>query len=139
MAVVCVGVGLFIIGFETGPGYVEKIAVKYPLFGTHIDSYRALFWVLASESFPDRIRDSGSSLSNILQWLFNLIIALIFPVLQESIGPSNIFWVFMGIALASVFYFVFLFAETKDRQIGASIKNSEVVLDEKSPTMAEQA
>jgi len=42
-------------------------------------------------------------------------------VLQGAIGPSNIFWIFTGIALLSVFYFVFIFTETMYQQIGASI------------------
>ena len=62
---------LFILGFESGPG--------------------PLFFVMASQDFPADLVDQGTSVANILLWLFNIMIAFFFPLLTDSVGPAFTF------------------------------------------------
>eukprot|EP00756_Hemistasia_phaeocysticola_P006372 Hpha_TRINITY_DN13795_c0_g2::TRINITY_DN13795_c0_g2_i1::g.142822::m.142822 len=68
--------GLYILGFEIGPG--------------------CLFWVYLPELAP-----AGSPLfafCNSLQWLFTLLVTFLFPPLQEAVG-GYVFWFFAVPAL----------------------------------------
>ena len=66
---------LFVLAFESGPG--------------------PLFFVVASESFPIKLKTVGISLANALAWISNIILILIFPTLINLIGST---WVFMILA-----------------------------------------
>lgn len=72
-AVCIVLLGLYILGFEVGPG--------------------ALFWVVVGELFPPEVASIGFSLVNTLQWILNLAVTFLFPPLQKSMD-NNVFYLF---------------------------------------------
>jgi len=77
---VIVGLALFLLGFEMGPG--------------------CLFWVLANEIFPRSFSELGASYTNIAQWGFNLLVSSTFI----SIPPLYSFWIFAGIGVVCTVY-----------------------------------
>jgi SP family arabinose:H+ symporter-like MFS transporter len=77
-AVVLIGLALFLLGFEMGPG--------------------CLFWVLVNELFPMDIRDNASSIINTLQWGFNLLITSVAPLMLRNIGV-NTFFIYGGVGI----------------------------------------
>ena len=72
---------LFILGFEVGPG--------------------PLFFVIASDSFPQSVLHAGLSLTNQLAWLCNILITFLFPLLSTAIGSAGTFGIFLFICIAS--------------------------------------
>jgi len=87
---VSVGLAVFILGFEIGPG--------------------CLFWVLANEIFPRSFSDLGASYTNIVQWGFNLLVSSTFALLQpESLG----FYLFGGFGVICTIY-LFFFLRVSD-------------------------
>jgi len=92
-----IGLALYILGFEGGPG--------------------CLFWVVVSEAFPPHIRGAGNSFCNIVQWGFNLLISTTFPIVKNALGSGRIdiiFYVYGGIGVICVFFLTLMQKETKD-------------------------
>lgn len=74
-------------------------------------------WVLISEIFPNRIRGAAVSVAVSALWIACFILTFTFPVLKDSIGMANTFWVYAAICLAG-FVFVFLkVPETKGKTL----------------------
>jgi MFS family permease len=84
---VSVGLFLFIAGFEAGIG--------------------CLFYVLCNEIFDKNVRAEGASLVNVLQWMFNLLVSTLFPLMFSSaLGESGTFFMFASFGLFCAFYFL---------------------------------
>jgi len=90
--VVLVGLALFLLGFEMGPG--------------------CLFWVLVNELFPMDIRDNASSIINTLQWGFNLLITSIAPVMLLSPLGEKTFFVYGAVGIVVLIVLQFKLTET---------------------------
>jgi len=92
-----IGVGIclliFIAGFEAGVG--------------------CLFWVLVNEIFDERVRDAGSSMANVLQWGFNLVVSSLFQLFFNEVGQSITFYIFGGIGVVCSIYMAIALPETK--------------------------
>jgi len=76
--VIAVGLGLFLLGFETGPG--------------------CLFWVLINEVFDPEVREQANGFMNLLQWGFNLAVLSTYPFLF-TINFSFPFFLYGGIGV----------------------------------------
>ena len=50
-------------------------------------------------------------------WSFNLVVALTFLVLVENLGPSNTFWLYAVVSIASFAFSYYLVPETKGRTL----------------------
>ncbi|MFG1793250.1 sugar porter family MFS transporter [Nocardia sp. NPDC049149] len=91
------GVLLFIVGFTFGFG--------------------ALVWVYAGESFPARLRSTGSSAMLTSDLVANAIVAGAFLTMLESLGGAGTFVVFGVFALLGFAFVYKLAPETKGRQL----------------------
>jgi len=88
-----IGLGLFLLGFEAGPG--------------------CLFWILMTEINQDETREIAASFINFLQWGFNLLITSVYPLLVQHIGLASTFWIYAGIGVLVSLYLIFELKETK--------------------------
>jgi len=83
----------FIFFFEIGPG--------------------ALFYLMASETFPRLVRARGLVFTNVVAWTLSLLVTFSFPVLNTKFGTGETFFMFATVcALCSAFIF-FKLPETK--------------------------
>src|SRR3984957_11900769 len=72
-----------------------------------------IFWLLISEIYPLKIRNSAEGVAATFNWGANLVVALTFLTLVEKLGPSLTFWVYGLCAIgAGIFSFYFV-PETK--------------------------
>jgi SP family galactose:H+ symporter-like MFS transporter len=76
-----------------------------------------VFWLILSEIYPLRIRGRAMSIGTITNWGANLIVALSFLSLTQSIGKASTFWLFGVISIGSWFFAYFLVPETKGRTL----------------------
>lgn len=83
--VAIMGMLLFILGFESGPG--------------------PLFFVMASQDFPPELVDQGTSIANILMWILNILIAFFFPIITTSLGGAVTFIILAGFQILCMLYF----------------------------------
>jgi len=98
-----VSVFLFIAGFEGGVG--------------------CLFWVVATEVFPEEIKDSGVAMVNALQWGLNLLLAMLFLLAVDNIGLGYTYLIFGSVGIFSVVYLFFFLPETKTKTFDDSLLN----------------
>jgi sugar porter (SP) family MFS transporter len=76
-----------------------------------------IFWLLISEIYPLKIRNSAEGLAATFNWGSNLLITLTFLTLVEQLGPSWTFWLY-GLSAAAAWIFSFYFVpETKGRTL----------------------
>jgi len=87
------GVMVFIIGFEVGPG--------------------SLFWLLASETFSDRIRPRALVFTNMIQWIANIAVAFCFPIMNAALGPSKTYLILTVICVLSALFCTVVLPEPK--------------------------
>ncbi|MGM9785958.1 MAG: sugar porter family MFS transporter [Candidatus Cryptobacteroides sp.] len=74
-------------------------------------------WVLISEIFPNRVRAVAVATATLFLWLGSFTLTLSFPVLNGSLGTSGTFWIYSGICLAALLYFVKTLPETKGKSL----------------------
>ena len=53
-----------------------------------------IFWLLISEIYPLRIRGVAMGLATMSNWAFNLLVALTFLILLNSLSPAYTFWMY---------------------------------------------
>jgi SP family arabinose:H+ symporter-like MFS transporter len=74
-------------------------------------------WVICSEIFPAKLRGRAMSVSTFCIWTGCLIVALTFPFLLATIGPSQTFWLY-GACSAVTFLLVLVWLpETKGKSL----------------------
>ena len=81
--------------------------------GGHAVGQGACIWVFIGEIFPNAIRAQGQALGCFTHWIMNAIVAGLFPVTVNLIGPSAVFFVFCGFMVLQLLWVAFLMPETK--------------------------
>lgn len=76
-----------------------------------------VFWLILSEIYPLRIRGRAMSVGTAANWLSNLIVALTFLTLTNSIGKPGTFWLYAAVTVAAWFFSWFLVPETKGKTL----------------------
>lgn len=76
-----------------------------------------VYWLMASEVFPTRLRGAGSSISTVGNWGGNLMISITFLTLLNTIGRPFTFWLYAVFAAAQIVFVWFLVPETKGKPL----------------------
>jgi len=85
--------------------------------GSFAISLGPIFWLLISEIFPLKIRNSTEGLSAAFNWASNLLVSLTFLTLLQMIGPTRTFWLYGSFAVAAWIFSYFRVPETKGRTL----------------------
>ncbi|WP_411121018.1 sugar porter family MFS transporter [Streptomyces sp. x-19] len=80
-------------------------------------SWGPVQWVMLPELFPMRIRAAAVSLCVLFNWLFNMVVALVFPSLLHAWGAGINFCFFAGTTLLAFLFVQRLLPETKGRSL----------------------
>lgn len=76
-----------------------------------------IFWLLISEIYPLKIRNSAEGVAATFNWGANLLVTLTFLTLVEKLGPSTTFWVYGICAVAAGIFSYYFVPETKGRSL----------------------
>ena len=76
-----------------------------------------IFWLLISEIYPLKIRNSAEGLAATFNWASNLLITLTFLTLVEQLGPSWTFWLYGLSAVGAWIFSYYIVPETKGRTL----------------------
>nr|XP_043630349.1 D-xylose-proton symporter-like 2 [Erigeron canadensis] len=109
-------VSLFLMGsFYTYLGNVPAVAVAALLLyvGCYQISFGPIGWLMISEIFPLRLRGRGLSLAVLVNFSANALVAFSFSPLETLLGAGILFFIFGGIAVASLVFIYFIVPETK--------------------------
>ncbi|MFD7920287.1 sugar porter family MFS transporter [Streptomyces sp. NPDC059740] len=106
----------------TGLGYGALLSTL-TLFGLalYIASFAVSWgpvqWVMLPELFPMRIRASAVGLCVVFNWLFNMVVALVFPSLLSAWGAGVNFLIFAVTTFLAFLFVRRLLPETKGRTL----------------------
>jgi sugar porter (SP) family MFS transporter len=76
-----------------------------------------IFWLLISEIYPLRVRGVAMSIATMSNWAFNLLVALTFLILLNSLGPAQTFWMYAVLSVAAFLFSYRYVPETKGRAL----------------------
>jgi len=96
---------LFLLGFETGPG--------------------PLFFLMATETFPEDLREPALSFTNGANWSCNIALSFLFPIVVTAAGSAATFFIMFAFALVSIVLIFLFLPETKNKVIGHNINPNE--------------
>ena len=85
--------------------------------GSFAISLGPIFWLLISEIYPLKIRNSAEGLAATFNWGANLLVTLTFLTLVEKLGPSRTFWFYGLCAIAAGIFSYYFVPETKGRTL----------------------
>ena len=74
-------------------------------------------WVLLAEIFPNRIRGVAMAVCTFALWVGSCTLTFAFPSMNAALGCSGSFWIYAGICLLGLIYFVRNCPETKGRSL----------------------
>jgi len=85
--------------------------------GSFAISLGPVFWLLISEIYPLKIRGLSMSIATIANWGANLLVAMTFLSLLQTLGRPITFWLYAAMGLAAWIFSYFLVPETKGRSL----------------------
>jgi sugar porter (SP) family MFS transporter len=116
-------VTLFLLGFvfhmpnqSAGIAWLAVIGMM-AYVGSFAISLGPIFWLLISEIYPLKIRNSAEGLAATFNWGANLLVTLTFLTLVEKLGPSPTFWLYGLCAIAAGLFSYYFVPETKGRTL----------------------
>lgn len=89
------GIMMFILGFEIGPG--------------------GLFYLMASEAFPSPVRDKAIVFANASSWILNIAVSSGFPIVTRNIGTYLTFFLLSIMNMGSLSFAILFLPETKGK------------------------
>src|SRR3984893_5315961 len=85
--------------------------------GSFAISLGPIFWLLISEIYPLKIRNSAEGVAATFNWGANLLVTLTFLTLVEKLGPSLTFWFYGLCAIGAGLFSYWFVPETKGRTL----------------------
>ncbi|HEX3995745.1 MAG TPA: sugar porter family MFS transporter, partial [Acetobacteraceae bacterium] len=107
----------WIFATHSHPGALVWLLVTYIAFFAL--SQGAVIWVYIGEVFPNHVRSKGQGVGNASHWIMNTIIALVFPILAESLGRSVPFIFFAVMTVVQFIVVLAVYPETKGQTLEA--------------------
>ncbi|XP_067839959.1 solute carrier family 2, facilitated glucose transporter member 12 isoform X2 [Heptranchias perlo] len=80
-------------------------------------SFGPVAWVLLSEIFPTGIKGRAMAFIGFLNWVMNLVIALTFLTMAESIGLMWMLLIYAMLSFAGLIFVIFIVPETKGQSL----------------------
>ncbi len=103
--------------YHTGSKGIHVLILILAAISCYAFSLAPVTWVLLSELFPNRIRGAAMSISVFTLWLTCWILAQVFPVMNEKLGPAGSFWSFGVVCLIGFIYILKVLPETKQKSL----------------------
>jgi SP family galactose:H+ symporter-like MFS transporter len=76
-----------------------------------------VFWLMISEIYPLKVRGSAMSIATVVNWGVNLVVALTFLTLVNTLGRPQTFWLYAVIGIAAWVFIYRLVPETKQKTL----------------------
>ncbi|WP_067481514.1 sugar porter family MFS transporter [Actinomadura hibisca] len=76
-----------------------------------------VFWLMISEIFPLAVRGPAMAVCSLANWAANFLVSYYFLQLVDAIGRAWTFWLYAGLAVAGIVFFVARVPETRNRTL----------------------
>jgi sugar porter (SP) family MFS transporter len=101
---------------STGMAWLAVISMM-AYVGSFAISLGPIFWLLISEIYPLKIRNSAEGIAATFNWGANLLVTFTFLTLVEKLGPSQTFWFYGLCAIGAGLFSYWFVPETKGRTL----------------------
>jgi SP family arabinose:H+ symporter-like MFS transporter len=98
----------------TGYGLLGFILLYIACFAA---SFGPVTWVVISEIFPIKLRGVAMSVATFALWVAVYLVTQMFPILLESAGAANTFWLFCGMSALGFLFTWSQVPETKGKTL----------------------
>ena len=117
--VVTLGVLGLVFRISTHSGALAWLAVisMMAYVASFAISLGPIFWLLISEIYPLKIRNSAEGVAATFNWGSNLVVSLTFLTLVEQLGLSWTFWLYGLFAVAAWIFSSYFVPETRGRTL----------------------
>jgi sugar porter (SP) family MFS transporter len=100
-----------------GVGAIVAIVALAVYTGSFAVGLGPVFWLLISEIYPQRIRGTAMSVATVMNWAANFVVTISFLSLLNAISSSGTFFLFAGLTVVALIYFIARVPETKGRSL----------------------
>lgn len=114
MAILYIFIGLTFY-FEQGGFVIVLLVLANVMFYSF--TLAPLLWVVLSEIFPTKIRGAAMSIAALAHWVGNFTLTFSFPVIKESLGWANNFWLYGLICVVGFIVLKLVLPETKGKSL----------------------
>lgn len=106
--------GFLLRGNITGPWLLISVLVYVAAFAAAMGP---ITWIINSEIFPNKFRGRSMSVATVTLWTANFLVTQTFPILNQTLGAANAFWIYALFSLISFFFVLGILPETKNRTL----------------------
>ncbi|MFG1999187.1 sugar porter family MFS transporter [Spirillospora sp. NPDC048911] len=76
-----------------------------------------VFWLMISEIFPLAVRGRAMAVCSLFNWGANFLVSYYFLQLVDAIGRASTFWLYAGLSVAGIVFFIAKVPETRNRSL----------------------
>lgn len=105
---------LFLFDYFEGYWLLILSMMAVAFFAT---SLGPVVWVIISEIFPNRIRETGVSVATIFLWIACYLLSLTFPIFMELMQGAYTFWLYAVICISGFLFILKFVPETKSKSL----------------------
>ncbi|MFJ9538595.1 sugar porter family MFS transporter [Streptomyces sp. NPDC101225] len=111
-------IGVFSLVLPAGDGRAFAVlAMTVTFLAFQQGAISPVTWLMLSEIFPLKMRGFGLGIAAFALWITNFLIGLAFPVLVDTVGVSNTFFVFVALGVLAVAFVRLYVPETRGRTL----------------------
>lgn len=111
-----IGIVDLLVTNTTTVGYVCAVATILFVMSFAV-GLGACPWPIINEMFPSQTRALASSASLTVEWVINIIVSFVFPVLINAVDIGYVFCGFGVLSVLALIYIAILLPETKDKSV----------------------
>ena len=74
-------------------------------------------WVLISEIFPNQLRAVAVATCTFMLWVGSFTLTFSFPLLNSALGSYGTFWIYSGVCVCGLIFFIRNLSETKGKSL----------------------
>jgi MFS family permease len=105
------------VSYYSGQSGAYTLVLALAAIGCYALSLAPVTWVVLSEIFPNRIRGAAMSVSVFSLWTACFILTFTFPLLNESLGTAQTFWIYAAVCVFGFFFVATRLPETKGKTL----------------------
>ena len=105
------------VSYYSGQSGAYTLVLALAAIGCYALSLAPVTWVVLSEVFPNRIRGAAMSVSVFSLWTACFILTFTFPLLDESLGTAQTFWIYAAVCVFGFFFVASRLPETKGKTL----------------------
>ncbi|WP_281186080.1 sugar porter family MFS transporter [Actinomadura kijaniata] len=115
-------VALALLGAFFGFGWEREapwlaLAALVPFIASFAVGLGPVFWLMISEIFPLAVRGQAMAVCSLANRAANFVVSYYFLQLVDAIGRAWTFWLYAGLSVVGIVFFVLRVPETRDRSL----------------------